>query len=60
MDFGTFEVWLEKLNEADRKYLKKHPAWKTEYQKAKENRSLPRNFVEKTMEMLEGGSESET
>lgn len=60
MDFRAFEGWLEKLSEADRKYLQKHPAWKKEYQKALKSQSLPKGFVESTMETLEGGSESET
>ncbi|GEM_PF-3509900 len=60
MDFEAFEVWLGKLSESDRAYLEKHARWKQEYQKAKGHRSLPKNFVEKTMEALEGGSESET
>ena len=60
MDFETFEAWLGKLSESDRRYLQKHAAWKKEYQKAKGNRSMPKNFVERTMEVLEGGSESET
>lgn len=60
MDFETFENWLKKLSKDDRDYLEGHPVWKKEYLKAKEGRSLPRNFVERTMEVLEGGSESET
>lgn len=60
MDFKAFEKWLEKLSESDRDYLQKHPAWKKEYQNALTSRSLSRDFVERTMEILEGGSESET
>ncbi len=60
MDLEAFEDWLKKLSEADRNFLQKHPAWKKEYQKAWKGRSLPKNFAEKTMEILEGGSESET
>ncbi len=60
MDFAAFEDWLKKLSAKDRDYLQKHPIWKKEHQKARETRTLPRNFVERTMEILEGGSESET
>lgn len=60
MDFKAFENWLAKLSEADRKYLQKHPDWNKDYQKAKAGRFLPKDFAEKTMELLEGGSESET
>jgi len=60
LDFKAFESWLAHLGEADRKYLQKNTAWNKEYQKAKKDRSLPHRFVERTMETLEGGSESET
>ncbi|HJT24896.1 MAG TPA: hypothetical protein VJ873_09980 [bacterium] len=60
MDFKAFEIWFGKLSETDRDYLGKHPAWSKEYQKAKASWSLPKDFAEKTMEILEGGSESET
>jgi hypothetical protein len=60
MDFGQFEAWLKRLAKEDLKYLEKHPSWKKEFQKVQKSRSLPKGFVEKTMEVLEGGSESET
>jgi hypothetical protein len=60
VDFQTFEKWMKKLSEADLLFLRRDPMWKKEYEKIKEGRVLPKGFVEKTMEMLEGGSESET
>lgn len=60
MDYGQFEAWLKRLSEEDLKYLQKHPSWKNEYQQVQKSRSLPKGFVERTMELLEGGSESET
>jgi hypothetical protein len=60
VDFKTFEDWLEKLSPEDLKYLRKHPVWKKEYLKVQKNQALQPGFVEKTMEILEGGSESET
>jgi hypothetical protein len=60
MDYRQFEQWLGKLSEADRQYLEKQSGWKKERETARQSRSLPQGFVEKTMEILEGGSESET
>jgi hypothetical protein len=60
MNYDQFEKWLNQLNEADLKYLEKQPGWKAAHQKAKQSRQLPKDFVEKTMGFLEGGSESET
>jgi hypothetical protein len=60
MNYDQFEGWLKKLSEADRKYLEKQAGWKKDHQKVQQSRSLPKGFVEKTMELLEGGSESET
>jgi hypothetical protein len=60
MNYDQFEAWLEKLSQEDWKYLEKHPSWKKEYQKVLKGHSLPKGFVEMTMEILEGGSESET
>lgn len=60
MDYLEFEKWLGKLSESDRKYLNRQFPWKKEYEKAKGGKFLPLGFVEKTMEILEGGSESET
>lgn len=60
MDFVHFETWLKKLSEADREYLRKHSSWKKAYDQGVKNRTLPKNFIEMTMEILENGSESET
>ncbi len=60
MNFQAFEKWLKNLSEADRSYLHHHPEWKREYQKIQEAGVLSKGFIEKTMEVLEGGSESET
>jgi hypothetical protein len=60
MDFRAFEVWLGKLSQADVKYLEKNKDWKKAHESAQKARALPTGFVEKTMELLEGGSESET
>lgn len=60
MDYLQFERWLDKLSETDRKYLEKHPDWNQAYRKVLKDRILPKGFLEKTMEVLEGGSESET
>lgn len=60
MNYQEFEKWLGQLSETDRKYLARQPLWKREYLKAKGVQALPTGFVEKTMEFLEGGSESET
>jgi len=60
MNFEQFNIWLKKLSETDLRYLQKKPGWKKELQKAQQSHILPKGFVEKTMELLEGGSESET
>lgn len=60
LNYQEFEKWLEKLSETDRTYLARQTGWKKEYLKAGEQQSLPAGFIEKTMELLEGGSESET
>ena len=60
MNYDQFENWLQKLSVSDRKFLEQKADWKKEYQKAQKNRTLPQGFSEKTMEILEGGSESET
>lgn len=60
MDFDQFETWFKKLSDHDRAFLDKHPSWKNALGKARKKRVLPKNFVETTMEILEGGSESET
>ena len=60
MNYDQFEAWLGKLSEADRKYLEKHSAWKKVHLEALKKRVVPKGFVESTMEILEGGSESET
>jgi len=48
------------LSDADRAFLQDHKEWKREYQKIQKARLLSEGFVEKTMEFLEDGSESET
>ena len=60
MTYDQFEDWLAKLDPADREFLDKNPTWKKEHQAARKKLSLPRGFSEKTMEILEGQSESET
>ena len=60
MDLASFEAWLQNLSDQDRAFLQKHPTWKKEYQKLQKSRVLPKGFAEKTMEVLEDGSESET
>ena len=60
MTFDQFELWLSKLAESDRKYLDRHAEWSKDHKKAKTAGSLPKGFIERTMELLEGGSESET
>ena len=60
MDIQTFEKWFENLSDGDRVFLQKHPEWKKEYRKIQETLILPEGFLEKTMEVLEDGSESET
>jgi len=60
LDFPQFEVWLKKLSESDLKYLEKHPSWRKAHDEALKKRAVPKGFVETTMEILEGGSESET
>jgi len=60
MDFQAFEIWLGKLAPADLKYLEKNKDWKKAHESAQKAGVLPQGFVERTMEILEGGSESET
>jgi hypothetical protein len=60
MNYEEFEGWLKKLSAADRKYLEKHSSWRKLHEEVLRKRSLPNDFVETTMEILEGGSESET
>jgi len=60
MDLRQFEAWLGKLAEADLKYLESRPGWRKVHEAAQKSGILPKGFVEKTMEYLEGGSESET
>ena len=60
MEFRAFEAWLEKLGPADLKYLEKKKDWKKAHESAQRTGILPSGFVERTMEILEGGSESET
>jgi hypothetical protein len=60
MTYDQFEEWLIRLAPKDLDYLKKHKPWVKEYEKMRKNRSLPKGFPEKTMEVLEDGSDSET
>ena len=60
MTLGQFEAWLHKLDPKDLAFLERNAAWKKERNLTLQTRVLPKGFVEKTMELLEGGSESET
>jgi hypothetical protein len=60
MTYDQFMAWLEKLDLKDRKFLSRRAEWRKEFNKASLNRVLPKGFLERTMEILEGGSESET
>lgn len=60
MDYSRFEAWFQKLSDSDRGYLQRQPGWKKAYEKVRSSGAIPPGFVEKTMELLEGGSESET
>ncbi len=60
MTYDQFERWLGKLAPEDRKYLDKRGDWRAAYEKARRMGTLPKDFAERTMEILEGGSESET
>jgi hypothetical protein len=60
MTYDQFEEWLIRLAPKDLDYLKKHKPWVKEYEKMRKSRSLPKGFPEKTMEVLEDGSDSET
>jgi hypothetical protein len=58
--YEQFEKWLEQLAPQDRKYLEQHPDWAKEYRRFKKTLRLPKDFVNRSMEILEDGSESET
>jgi len=60
MDFRAFEAWLGRLAPADMKYLEQDKDWKKAHESAQKSGVLPKGFVERTMQLLEGGSESET
>lgn len=60
MNYREFETWLEKLSPSDRKFLESQAGWKKDHERAQKARSLSEGFVGRTMEILEGGSESET
>jgi hypothetical protein len=60
MDYQAFEQWLKNLSDDDRVFLQRHKEWKKEYKKIRDAGILSEGFVEKTMEVLEDGSESET
>jgi hypothetical protein len=59
VNYKQFEGWLSRLDPADRKFLDENPRWKKDYQAAVKALLLPGGFVERTMEILEGDSESE-
>ncbi len=59
-DPDRFGEWLSNLSPKDRRYLERHPAWKEQFLAFRTTGNLPPGFVELTMEILEGGSESET
>ncbi|HET9870853.1 MAG TPA: hypothetical protein VFR02_10210 [bacterium] len=60
MTYTQFERWLERLAPRDLDYLKRHKEWAKEYEKARRTGILPAGFPERTMEVLEDGSDSET
>ncbi len=60
MDYQSFEDWLSRLDQADLNFLNRHSMWARDWIRARKKRVLPDGFLEKTMEILEGGSESET
>ncbi len=60
MTYDQFEEWLLRLAPKDLEYLKRHKLWSKEYEKMRKGRVLPKGFPEKTMEVLEDGSDSET
>ncbi|HVM31536.1 MAG TPA: hypothetical protein VMU88_00235 [bacterium] len=60
MTYEEFERWFERLSPKDKAYLKGHPDWKGRYEKAKKSGMMPEDFPGFTMEILEGGSDSET
>lgn len=58
-EYDDFVKWLFKLSQADQAYLRRHKDWLKAFQKAQKSKKLPDGFQGWTMEMLEGGSESE-
>jgi hypothetical protein len=60
MDLRGFENWLRRLSPDDRHYLEKNGEWRKAYDRVQRDHVLPPGFVEMTMVLLEGGSESET
>lgn len=59
-DPKKFQDWLRKLDPRDRRYLESHAVWKRSLLLFEDKGVVPVGFVELTMEILEGGSESET
>jgi hypothetical protein len=59
-DPQQFREWLSQLAPGDRRYLERHADWKAKSLTFERTGALPPGFVELTMEILEGGSESET
>jgi hypothetical protein len=60
VELQAFEQWLKALGPDDRLFLEKHSEWQKAYRQICSERKLKAGFVERTMEILEGGSESET
>ena len=60
MTYAEFEGWLLRLDPRDFKYLQGHRAWMKEYKAMRKSGLLPQGFPERTMEILEDGSDSET
>jgi hypothetical protein len=60
VDFNAFEKWIGHLSGVDLEFLRGHAHWLKVHREISRTRVIPKGFVEKTMEILEGGSESET
>jgi len=60
MNYEQFMEWFERLDLRDREFLRKKKDWEREREKVALTHILPKGFMERTMEILEGGSESET
>ena len=60
MNLQEFNDWIVHLSPLDRHFLEEHKDWKKQFNKAQKTGLISEGFAEKTMEILEGGSESET